>query len=221
MTLNFRHNEIYLKDLFEKVADRPVTLTLTDNATSMISVKARGDGVAVRLHRIFLEAGANVVGEIAGFIKKRRGKTPLISSFIREKRDSLRKKAPRRLNLCTLGKHHNLLTIYEAINRAYFNGSVSSIITWGAKNPRYAVRKRTLGSFSSHSNVIRINPLLDNKRVPLYFIEFIVYHEMLHAHVGVEKRNGRSYAHSKEFRKLEKLFRDYEKAVAWEKANRI
>ncbi|MEK6726422.1 MAG: SprT-like domain-containing protein, partial [Deltaproteobacteria bacterium] len=159
--------------------------------------------------------------EVAEFIKKRRGKTPLISGFIRERRELLKKKAPRRLNQCTSGKYYDLLNIFESINRAYFEGSVSSTITWGNKSPRYAARKRTLGSYSSHTNAIRINPLLDNSRVPLYFVEFIVYHEMLHAYIGVTNKNGRRSIHSKEFREGEKVFKDYEKAIAWEKRNRI
>ncbi|MBI4744955.1 MAG: SprT-like domain-containing protein [Deltaproteobacteria bacterium] len=221
MNLNFRHNENYLKNLFEKATGREISLTLTDNSTSMLSVKSKGETLYVRLNRIFLEAGTEVVGEVAEFIKKRRGKTPLISGFIRERREHLKKKAPRRLNLCTSGKYYDLLNIFESINRAYFEGFVSATITWGKERPRYAVRKRTLGSYSSHINAIRINPVLDNPRVPGFYIEFIVYHEMLHAYIGVKNKNGRRSAHSKEFREGEKVFKDYEKAVAWEKINRI
>lgn len=221
LSLNFRHNETHLKSIFEKATGRGIALTITDNATSILSVKSKGETLYVRLHRIFLEAGTEVVSEVAEFIKKRRGKTPLVSRFIRERREHLKKKVPRRLNLCTTGKHYDLLNIYESINRAYFEGLISATITWGNKSPRYAVRKRTLGSFSSHTNAIRINPILDNQRVPVFYLEFIVYHEMLHAHIGVKSKNGRRSIHPKEFREGEKVFKDYEKAIAWEKRNRI
>jgi predicted metal-dependent hydrolase len=69
--------------------------------------------------------------------------------------------------------------------------------------------------------MIRINPVLDIERVPPYFVEFIVYHEMLHAFLGVKNKNGRRSVHSKEFRELEKRFSDYEKAMAWEKKSRF
>jgi len=221
LTFNFNQTEGRLKELFERTAGRGIALTITDNSTSMISIRAKEETLSVRLHRIFLDAGADVIDEVAGFIKKRGGKTPLVSGFIRERRAGLRKKTGRRVNIITLGKHYDLLNIYESVNNSYFEGSISSTITWGAKSPRHAVRKRTLGSFSSHTNSIRINPLLDSKRVPPYFIEFIVYHEMLHAHMGVQQKNGRRSMHSKEFRKREKLFKKYEKAVEWEKRNRI
>lgn len=221
LALNFRHNETHLKNIFEKTTGKGIALTITDNSTSMLSVKLRGETLYVRLHRIFLEASEDVVSEVAEFIKKRKGKTPLISGFIKERREHLNKKVPRRLNLCTGGKYYNLLNIYESINRAYFEGSVSATITWGKKSVRYAVRKRTLGSFSSHDSVIRINPVLDNPMVPEFYLEFIVYHEMLHAYVGVKNKNGRRSIHTKEFREGEKVFKDYERAVSWEKSNRI
>lgn len=220
LNLNFRHNENYLKNLFEKETGKNILLTVTDNSTSMLSVKTKDKAVSVRLHRIFLEAGANVVDEIAEFIKKRGGKTPHIRDFIRGKRDVLKKKVPR-LNAVTRGRHYDILNIYESINREYFEEKVSASITWGTKSPRRAVRRRTLGSYSSHSHMIRINPVLDIERVPPYFVEFIVYHEMLHAFLGVKNKNGRRSVHSKEFRELEKRFRDYEKAMAWEKKGRI
>jgi len=39
---------------------------------------------------------------------------------------------------------------------------------------------------------------------------------MLHAVMGTPLRGKRRSVHSREFRKKEKLFKDYEKAMAWE-----
>lgn len=221
LTLNLRHDETCLKRLFENATGRGVSLTITDNSTSMLSVKSKGETLHVRLHRIFLEAGAEVVGEVADFIKKRRGKTPFIRGFIRERRTYIKKKVPRKMNVLTQGSYYDLLNIYESINRSYFAGSVSAAISWGKKSPRNSVRKRTLGSYSSRDNVIRINPVLDNPRVPEFYIEFVVYHEMLHACIGVINKNGRRSIHSKEFRAGERAFKEYGMAMAWEKNNRI
>ena len=65
--------------------------------------------------------------------------------------------------------------------------------------------------------MIRINPVLDRKTVPRYFVAFIVYHEMLHASLGALLKGTRRNVHSREFRKREKLFKDYENAMAWER----
>ena len=61
--------------------------------------------------------------------------------------------------------------------------------------------------------MIRINPRLDSARVPHYYMEFLVYHEMLHAEIGAKKVNGRRIVHSGEFKKREKEFRLYKKAI--------
>ena len=79
------------------------------------------------------------------------------------------------------------------------------------------VRRRILGSYNSRTNIIRVNPVLDRKNVPHYYLEFIVYHEMLHADMGVLKKNGRRDVHSREFRRREKMFPHFEKSLLWEK----
>jgi predicted metal-dependent hydrolase len=79
------------------------------------------------------------------------------------------------------------------------------------------VRKRTLGSYSRNGSIIRINPVLDRKSVPQFYIEFVLYHEMLHADMGLCEKNGRRVVHSGGFRDRERLFRRYRKALAWEK----
>ena len=110
----------------------------------------------------------------------------------------------------TSGNIHDLKALYDELNDEYFGGALDSVITWGAKSPRFAVRKRTLGSYSARANIIRINPALDSKKVPRYFIAYVVYHEMLHAAIGIQNRSGRRSIHPAEFR-------DFERATAWER----
>ena len=87
----------------------------------------------------------------------------------------------------------------------------------GKANKRRLVRKRTLGTYCRTTDTIRINPVLDRRSVPLYFIRFVVYHEMLHGYIKEEKKNGRRSLHSPEFKRKERLFKEYQKAVSWEK----
>jgi hypothetical protein len=183
----------------------------------MLSVRKNGPLTAVRLHRMFLSAGEEVLDEISRFIRERKGKTPCISRFIRENGNMIGRGAPRRSSVVTKGRFHDLRNIYETVNDDYFEGRITAAITWGAGRVRHAARKRTLGSYSSRSNIIRINRCLDRKTVPCFFLEFVVYHEMLHADMGVKKINGRRTVHSKEFRARERLFRDYRRAVEWER----
>jgi predicted metal-dependent hydrolase len=93
------------------------------------------------------------------------------------------------------------------------------VITWGRRSPRYAVKKRTLGNYQKKTNTIRINPILDNRKVPRYVIKYIVYHEMLHAVIDAVVKNGRRRIHSKEFKNRERKYRNYHQAIEWEKRN--
>ena len=198
-------------------AGRDISLTVTDNSTSMVFVRTKGAAVSVRLHRMFLSAGDDVIGELADFIRRGRGRTPLIRDYIRRNRRLLRKSPTRRTVFKTEGRYHDLAGIYREINGRYFEGRVSAGITWGVKNRRRYARKRTLGSYSGHTDTIRINTILDRKSVPSYFIGFVVYHEMLHADMGTGGGNKRRSVHPAEFRVRECLYHDYEKALAWER----
>ena len=219
LSLSFLNSKDSLSDYLSHVSEKPVVLTVTDNATSLLSIRTKGSSIAVRMHWMFLNAGEEVIEEIAGFIKSRRGRTPLIRRFIRENRICLEKKARRSRQsvLRTEGRFHDLRDIFDNINHTYFHGNIESVIGWGKQHARRLVRKRTLGSYCRHTDAIRISPVLDKKNVPRYFVEFVVYHEMLHSVMKEEKKNGRRSVHPPEFRKRERLFREHEKAVAWEK----
>lgn len=217
LSLPLRRDAGHLRDYFQRISGRPVTLAVTDNSASMVSVRETGKTLAVRLHRMFLDAGDEVIGEIAAFVVRGKGATPLLRRFLRENRHMIRRCAPRKTSLRTEGRHHHLGEIFRSLNREYFGGRISGAITWGTRNPSHAVRKRTLGSYSRHGNVIRINPVLDRRNIPRYFVEFVVYHEMLHAGMDRVEKNGRRRVHSREFKERERLFGQYQKAVAWEK----
>jgi hypothetical protein len=209
------------EDLFrvrvEKALGKTISLAFTNNATSLISVKKRDGKTDVRLHRMFLGAGWPVIDEIACFIKRGRGRTPLLRAFIRQNKWLLRPAARRRRSLRPTGKWHDLIDICGRMNAEYFNNRVTADITWGSGNHRRAARRRTLGSYNRDVGLITISPLLDRKAVPRYFVEFIVYHEMLHADMGVKMSNGRRLVHTGEFRVRERLFGEYERAISWEK----
>lgn len=217
MSLPFERDEKVLLDHLQQIVGEKIILTVTDNSTSMISSGRRGSAVSLRLHRMFLNAGAPVLEEIAKFVHHRGCRTPLIRRYIRENRGLLKTRPPKTMNMKTRGRYHDLSAVFSRLNDEYFGRRVTAGITWGTRKRGRAVRLRTLGSYSSHTRTIRINPLLDVRSVPAYFLEFVVYHEMLHADMGTEKKNGRRIVHSGIFRERERLFADYDRALAWER----
>ncbi len=219
LNFSFERDDHALQDYLNKATGRKISLVITDNSTSMLSMRFNRDTVMLRLHRMFLAGGNDLLDELAEFIGNKRKRTPLVSKYISRNTHTIKKRTPKKLNLQPVGRYHDLSEIYDNINREYFSGRVSAAITWSERRPARAAARRTLGSFSSYSNTIRISPALDSKRVPRYYVEFIVYHEMLHADIGIDNGAKRRVLHSKEFRRREKLFHHYERAITWETRN--
>jgi len=217
LNLLFEHSEHSLRQLLEERLARQVSLVLTDNSTRMLSVGARDKILRVRLHRMFLSADGPVLDDIVAFLKNRRVAMPRFREFIHKHRDELGRKQPNRVSISTKGQFHDLWELFDELNDRYFSGVVTAAITWGTNCGRSSVRKRTLGSYSERSHTIRINPVLDRRSVPRYYVSFVVYHEMLHDVLGITRQGNRRSVHPLEFRKREKLFHDYDKAVAWER----
>jgi predicted metal-dependent hydrolase len=217
--LQFSNTRDTLKDYFEKTTGKHISLVLTDNAASLLSMRKKGNLISVRMHWMFLNAGDEVIKEIAHFIKTGRGRTPHINKFISENQTCLKKteQSFRQLKTHTQGRFHNLREIFDFLNDEYFGGKITALVSWGRGNARRPVKKRTLGSYSRHTNTILINSVLDRRNVPNYFISYVVYHEMLHSTLIEKRGNCRRSVHTPEFRKRERLFKDYEKAMSWEK----
>lgn len=218
LPLPFTACSVDLAAFFTRVAGKEVRLQLTDNRSRMLSVKPERTAVTVRIHRIFLDAGMEVLHEIGEFVKGKRGDLSILRGYVQENRHRLPVAEPQ-VRCRPKGRCHDLGAIYDSVNARYFSGKVDCHITWGPRRPRRGTRRRILGSFSRDTNTISISSALDRKGVPPYVVEFIVYHEMLHAQLGVEEQNGRRAVHTRELRRREKLFKEYEKAIAWERTH--
>jgi len=219
LRLPFSHDLSSLSDRITTLSGKAVTLTITDNATSMLSAARKNGRLTVRLHRMFLQAEDVILEAVAGFIAGKKECRTVIRDFIKTNSPRIGHTTSTPAPLMPHGKVYSLTDIFEQVNRGYFEGRITAGITWGRNRPVKRVRRITLGSYCNSSNIIRIHPLLDRKAVPSYFVEFIVYHEMLHADLRVEPGNGRRKLHTKEFRLRECRFAAYEQALAWEKNN--
>ncbi len=209
-----------LKRILERRTKKEISITYTNNRVSIISFKTEGNRVLLRIQRLFKEAPLDVIYEIAELIRNPGMKTPLINEFFRRNQWRVRKQARNIAKIEPEGRVYNLKKIMEKLNREYFNGALDLTITWGRRQRRYAVRKRTLGSYNYETRTIRINPILDSPRVPRYYLEYVIYHEMLHAYLGIRRtKDGRRLVHTPEFKELERRFKHYDRAIRWEKGN--
>jgi hypothetical protein len=203
-----------------------VTVEIHDNTHTMVTYQRHRGRWRIRLHHMFLAAPDGVLDSLAEFV---RTANPTASSqldrYIERNKAFIRKMTPaqmrRRLRIEPVGRHHDLASIFVALNRRYFGNRIGATITFGpaprSKLPRKSIK---MGSYSADSKVIRIHPALDQPNVPRYFVEWIVFHEMLH-HVYRARRgeDGRRCVHPPEFMEHERRFHDFQRAQAWEDEN--
>jgi predicted SprT family Zn-dependent metalloprotease len=203
---------------FEIATDRNVLLTFMEGSSSIVSWRETQEGsLSIRLHRILLGADEAVFSELAEGIRKDRSRFPLVRELIRRNREALLRTGQGKARVSTKGRVYELDRIYGDINGRYFGNRVTAGITWGRNSRRRNVRQRTLGCYDERAHLIRINPCLDRKSIPLYVLENVVYHEMLHAYLGIRIVGGRRRMHTDRFRRMERSFLHYEKARKWEK----
>jgi hypothetical protein len=219
LRLPFGNDRSHVSSLLAKLTGREVHLTITQNRRVFLSYRKEGDLLKLRLHEVFLSADDKVLKSVADFVNNKRDAIKTLRAFVRVHRDTgypSKRKVPLR---SPQGKVYNLQDIFNELNRRYFHSRLKSEVIWGNAYKKGRVMKRILGSYHRQSGIIVINPILDSKRVPLYYLAFVVYHEMLHADIGVVDFGGRRIVHSRKFRARERAFHDYQRAIKWEREN--
>jgi hypothetical protein len=200
-----------------------IALAVTDNRYTMISVKReKGFLYRVRLHHMFLSADSQVVRSLARYILQN---DPIASAdlgrFIDENQAQIRRARRRKqvaVTLETKGEIFDLQDLFDGLNQKYFGGRIDARITWGQRTAKRRRRNSIkMGSYSVEDRLIRIHPSLDRKFVPRFFVEWIVYHEMLHQVHDIPLIGGRRIFHTPEFLAEEAKFDQYDRARQWER----
>ena len=202
-------------------AGRPLRLVLTDNRSVLLSVRREAGQLLLRLHRMFLHAPECVIAALARNIRRRgRAAEGEVRRFMNANLHHVRRSPRPMPALSTCGSVFNLATIYDDVNARFFGGVMQVPITWGRGVGRARRGGLTFGSYDPVLALIRIHPVLDRPSVPRYFIESVVYHEMLHHHMGgVPDRAGRTVYHTRAFREAEARFPHHRQALDWEKGH--
>jgi len=199
-------------------------VVLTDNVYSMVTIK-RGDGVSTfRVHHMFADAPARVVKALARYADAQsRDAANLLREYIDANDARVRRRdTPRPVTVDVEGRHHNLQELFDSLNQRYFGGAIRARITWGPRTKRKRSRDSIkLGSYTVEDELIRIHPVLDAADVPAFFVEWVVYHEMLHEVHDMPIVDGRRVYHTAEFRRAEAQFERYAEAVMWERTHLV
>jgi len=208
-----------LRATLEAAVRLRIQLRITNNRATVMSVRYENAGqlAQLRLHHMFLSAPDEIVDALAHWVRHPRSRkfAALLNGFIRANNHLIRS-APASTAPCrTLGQVHDLAKLYAEVNREEFDHRVDAPITWGKMPPKARRRSIRFGSYAPQEHLIRIHPLLDDTFVPEWFVRYIVFHEMLHADLGIEEVEGRRVIHSRAFRLREREYADFARAVAW------
>lgn len=197
-------------------------LKINDNRSTMLNVKWEPDCTRVSLHRMFLQAPQNIMQALACYLKgDDRKLSPSIKAYIEQHLQKLDYSHELDLTrLETSGRCYDLKDIYDEINRDYFEGSLKLHITWFGTHRGSQCKRVTFGLYHDPLRLIKINRRLDNRQFPKYFVEYVVYHEMLHyVCPAFVDETGYKHIHSKAFKERESKFKYFKEAQEWIKEN--
>ncbi|MBI5225323.1 hypothetical protein HY989_05630 [Candidatus Micrarchaeota archaeon] len=120
--------------------------------------------------------------------------------------ESLRMRRGREREVNPYGKNYDLEKLLEKVladNSEVFEGVGKQTIVWSKHSSR-----RRLAFYDSAFSQIVVSKKFDSKAYPQYFLEYLIFHELLHAKHDV-KYGGRRKVHHPEFKMDEKKFPRY------------
>jgi hypothetical protein len=190
-------------------------------------IRRREGAYFVRISDILKDAPAEFHEALAQILLKKlfRRRVPakaleiyqafLKQAAIHEKSLEIRRARGRKIVTTARGEIYDLDEIFLFLNQIYFQSSLPKpVLTWSARETF-----RTLGHHDSAHKTVSISKSLDNKRVPRFVVEYVVYHEMLHIKHPTVHHNGRRYNHTPAFRRDEENFAYFEEAEKWIEEN--
>jgi len=187
------------------------------------TIRVRAGRVYVRISDLFSAAPPEVIRALAFLLVARllSRKVPRLhervyrayafSPEILRASDIARRQRGRKIISSARGRVYDLGRIFSRLNRRYFGGEIERpVLTWSQRRAR-----SILGHHDGAHNTITISRVLDSADVPEWFVEYIVFHEMLHIKHPARIINGRRYYHSPSFRAEERSYPRYGQAQDW------
>ncbi len=193
---------------------QPLTRVQLYNSATLYRVVSTPKSRQITIHQGFCGAPEAILKLLAAEIcgDKKAETRKILQDYARSetfRATSLQAHAvPAKARTFTRGKYHDLETLFEKVNQAYFAGAVRlPAIAW---SPRKT--KRRFGSYHFEKDQILISKTLDQRKVPAFVVEFVLYHELLHRLLGFKKTEKQKIAHTGEFRKREREFARHSEA---------
>ncbi|HYX30831.1 MAG TPA: hypothetical protein VE863_20000 [Pyrinomonadaceae bacterium] len=187
------------------------------------TIRVRSGRVFVRISDLLRAAPPEVIRALAFLLVARllSRKTPRVheqiyrsyafSADVLRASDIARRHRGRKVISTAAGRVYDLNRIFHRVNRRYFNSEIAKpVLTWSQRKTR-----SILGHHDAAHDTITVSKTLDSHDVPEWFVDYIMFHEMLHIKHPARIINGRRYYHTRAFRAEEKSFPHYVQAQQW------
>ncbi len=197
----------------------------TNNSSTMASKSETAGRITLRLHALFQKAPANLLEDLVRYFlcEEDRGSKQIRSrliDFVAEHREETLAEFPLHCMVPPRGQSYDLCAVRDQVVAEYF----AELRTIPECLPRMGwtklIQRSLMGKWIEHPpprpNLILVNRLLDSIQVPHYYLEYVVYHELLHELNPIVRRDGRWIHHPPEFRERERRYPLFESARRWE-----
>jgi len=187
------------------------------------TIRVRAGRVYVRISDLFQTAPPEVIRALAFLLVARllsrkppRDQERIYRSYafspeLLRASDIARRQRGRKVISSAIGQVYDLERIFAKLNRRYFDGEIEKpVLTWSKRRAR-----SILGHHDAAHETITISKILDSREVPEWFVEYILFHEMLHIKHPALIVNGRRYYHTTAFRAEEQSYPRYQHAQEW------
>jgi hypothetical protein len=187
------------------------------------TIRVRSGRVYVRISDVFRSAPPDVIRALAFLLVarllsrkapsdlERRYRAYAFSPEILRASDLARRQRGRKVISTSIGRIYDLNRIFSRVNRRHFDNEIEKpVLTWSKRKTR-----SILGHHDAAHDTITISKTLDSPEVPEWFVEYIMFHEILHIKHPARIINGRRYYHTPAFRAEEKSYPRYEQAQEW------
>jgi hypothetical protein len=185
------------------------------------TIRLRDETAYVRISDVLRNASPTVMEATAaillGKLYRRRAPSGMVEAYrefsyarsTRARLLRLRQQRARKSEHHPSGAHHDLEPMFDELNLHYFRGDLPK--------PRLGWSKRAwrtqLGCYDPALVHILINNQLDSPDVPAFVVTYVLYHEMLHVKFPMRFARCRRESHTPEFRREERNFADYQRAM--------
>jgi hypothetical protein len=188
------------------------------------TVRFRNNRLLIRISDVLWDAPEAILRSLAVLLLSRifrqkadpfhlgRYRFYTLTDDIRERaREARRIRGRKPVHAVEHGHFHDLGTSFDRVNQEYFSARLEKpSLSWSRRRSRHI-----LGRYDASHNTITISRVLDREAVPHWVVDYVMYHELLHARHQNRVEKHRLLSHTREFRLEESLFREYDRAKQW------